>query len=287
MRILLLAIFFVSVASGSQNWYYLKLPFSINPLFGFYDQPRTVDEAIEAGWTPVDDTADCKNSNGGKTWGYRYAPPGEYKEMLMIYDVNGFIAGMQSIVPKEDTLDDKYYGFSTSVMYNLDFVYGMEAYLTTAYFVDPNIICDGGRSQEDFDRDGTGNVLMFQNGPTPEYLYAAPLTAAEAEGTEWYKHYCFINMGDHWFQLDYDVDQPCNEGFPAQLIFDHQGDNPLVGFVWQHIAGIKGDRWEHLSKGAVDAIVNTPPSCIYPLIDTPGIRTQHVYLKDYVETCLF
>ena len=30
--------------------------------------------------------------------------------------------------------------------------------------------------------------------------------------TEWYKHYCFINMGDHWFQLDYDVDQPCNEG---------------------------------------------------------------------------
>ena len=61
-----------------------------------------------------------------RTWGYRYAPPGEYKEMLMIYDVNGFIAGMQSIVPKEDTLDDKYYGFSTSVMYNLDFVNGME-----------------------------------------------------------------------------------------------------------------------------------------------------------------
>ena len=66
MRSLLLAIFFISVASGSQNWYYLKLPFSINPLFGFYDQPRTIDEAIEAGWTPVDDTADCKNSNGGK-----------------------------------------------------------------------------------------------------------------------------------------------------------------------------------------------------------------------------
>ena len=66
MKTILLAIFFVSVASGSQNWYYLKLPFSINPLFGFYDQPRTIDEAIEAGWTPVDDTADCKNSNGGK-----------------------------------------------------------------------------------------------------------------------------------------------------------------------------------------------------------------------------
>ena len=62
------------------------------------------------------------------------------------------------------------------------FVFYSQAYLTTAYFVDPNIICNGGRSQEDFDRDGTGNVLLFQNGPTPEYLEAAPLTAEEAEG---------------------------------------------------------------------------------------------------------
>ena len=37
-----------------------------------------------------------------------------------------------------------------------------------------------------------------------------------------------------------------NSGFPAQLIFDHQGDHPLVGFVWQHIAGIDGDRWAFL-----------------------------------------
>ena len=44
----------------------------------------------------------------------------------MIYDVNGFIAGMQSIVPKEDTYDDKFYRFSSSDMYNLDVVNGME-----------------------------------------------------------------------------------------------------------------------------------------------------------------
>ena len=54
-----------SIANGSQNWYNLKLPFSANPLYGFYDQPRTVKEALEAGWTPIDDTGDCKNSNGG------------------------------------------------------------------------------------------------------------------------------------------------------------------------------------------------------------------------------
>ena len=46
--------------------------------------------------------------------------------MLMIYDVNGFIAGMQSIVPKEDTYDDQFFKFSTSEMYNLDVVNGLE-----------------------------------------------------------------------------------------------------------------------------------------------------------------
>ena len=61
-----------------------------------------------------------------RTWGYRYAPPGKYKEVLMIYDVNGFITGMQSIVPKEDTYDDKFFRFSTSDMYNFDVVNRME-----------------------------------------------------------------------------------------------------------------------------------------------------------------
>ena len=59
--------------------------------------------------------------------------------------------------------------------------YQLQVYLTTAYFVDPNIICNGGRTQEDFDRDGTGNVLLIQTGPTPEHLYAAPLTASDAK----------------------------------------------------------------------------------------------------------
>ena len=58
--------------------------------------------------------------------------------------------------------------------------YHEQVYLTTAYFVDPNIICNGGRTQEDFDRDGTGNVLLIQTGQTPEHLYAAPLTASDA-----------------------------------------------------------------------------------------------------------
>ena len=38
----------------------------------------------------------------------------------------------------------------------------MDAYLTTMYFVDPNIICAGGRTQEMFDTQGTGDRLIIQ-----------------------------------------------------------------------------------------------------------------------------
>merc|ERR1711981_1296070 len=103
--------------------------------------------------------------------------------MLLIYDVNGFIAGMQSVVPLEDTFNDEFYKFSSQPWYIPDNVNGVEVYLTTAYFVDPEIICDGGRSQADFDRDGTGYALFFQSGPDPTWLYESPLTAAEAEET--------------------------------------------------------------------------------------------------------
>ena len=64
--------------------------------------------------------------------------------------------------------------------------YHEQVYLTTAYFVDPNIICNGGRTQEDFDIQGTGNVLLIQTGTTPEHLYAAPLTASDANGVMLY-----------------------------------------------------------------------------------------------------
>ena len=49
--------------------------------------------------------------------------------------------------------------------------------------MDPSTICDGGRTQEEFDRDGTGYALLFQNGETPEAIYRAPLTATAAEAT--------------------------------------------------------------------------------------------------------
>ena len=46
--------------------------------------------------------------------------------------------------------------------YQQDFLYGSEALFTTAYFVNPEVICTTGRSEEEFNRDGTGNNLDLQ-----------------------------------------------------------------------------------------------------------------------------
>ncbi len=53
-------------------------------------------------------------------------------------------------------------------------VEGQEYYATTAYFLDPEKICTTGRTQEEFDIQGTlGGGLWFQKG---QELFKAPLT---------------------------------------------------------------------------------------------------------------
>ena len=44
--------------------------------------------------------------------------------------------------------------------YQLDSWFSAPAYLTTMYFVDPTIICAGGRAQDQFDSQGTGDRLV-------------------------------------------------------------------------------------------------------------------------------
>ena len=60
--------------------------------------------------------------------------------------------------------------------------FGGVVYFTTAYFVDPAVICNGGRSQLQFQAQGTGDRLLFQTGPTPDAFLEAPLTQVGRQG---------------------------------------------------------------------------------------------------------
>ena len=99
-------------------------------------------------------------------------------DIVLIMDGNGFIAGMQSAVPLDKTADEAFYDFSQVSYYQEGDFFGNDVYYVTAYFVDPSIICNGGRSQAQFDAEGTGNRIAIQAGPTPADVEVIPLEEA-------------------------------------------------------------------------------------------------------------
>ena len=52
--------------------------------------------------------------------------------------------------------------------------------MTTAYFVNPDVICSTGRSQSEFDVEGTGNTLLFLK---EQDLIAVPLDVDSTDGS--------------------------------------------------------------------------------------------------------
>merc|ERR1712243_395998 len=105
-------------------------------------------------------------------------------------------------------------------VYQIDFWYEEVAWFTTAYFVDPAIICAGGRTEEQWNSMGTGDRLLIQNG-SPDNLINIPLTKAEAdEDPAWFDHLCFLGMGDHYLGFDHTPEQDCDTVLPVQILYD-------------------------------------------------------------------
>ena len=169
----------LTFTKGEQKWYNYKTTWRFKESDPqFFDQPRNVSEAIKAGWKEISN--DC--SSTAKFPGHRYASPeAGGPGMVFIYDVNGFIAGTHSVVPKNKTYNDQYFPWTQSKWYRKDRINGKDVFLTTVYFIDPEKICNGGRTQAEFDVDGTGKKLLFQNGNRPSDHIVAPLTQQEAD----------------------------------------------------------------------------------------------------------
>merc|ERR1719273_201540 len=80
----IVAIVGVVSTQADQTWYNFKTTYAPH-LGGRNDQPRTIDEAEQAGWLVVSD--DC--SEGASFPGARYAPPGDNPEMVLMLQVQG------------------------------------------------------------------------------------------------------------------------------------------------------------------------------------------------------
>ena len=54
----------------------------------------------------------------------------------------------------------------------------------------------------------------------------------------------------------------------------------MNSFVWHHPAAVEGNRWESVSTGSPGKTVDHPPKCLYDVVDNPGVKTMHVYLRN-------
>jgi len=265
---------FCVFASASQKWPGLRTTFGLNPFGGFFHpQPRTVAEAEADGWTKISSCGD-----EGKFVGNRYKQTTGHS-LILIFDDAGYIAGSQSII-RTLYIEDNMADFESHPAYQLDYIGDWEAYLTTVYYVDPQTICNGGRTEAEFNRDGTGDRLVVQVGESPEFLVEIPQYQEDALAeADWYEHKCFAGMGKHVIGFNYDSNQDCGSVMPLQILY-HEGE--LSGFVWQHNTDIPQDStsrdiWEKPDAMAVGAIVRDPPTCLTENTKNPGVSTMHHY----------
>merc|ERR1712110_622410 len=70
----------------------------------FNAQPRTLTELTDEGWVQISSCAD----NNPNFPGDRFVRSVDDKDMVVLLDGNGFIAGIQSVVMKEYAMDDVY-----------------------------------------------------------------------------------------------------------------------------------------------------------------------------------
>ncbi|XP_074660042.1 uncharacterized protein LOC141912629 [Tubulanus polymorphus] len=251
------------------DWDNLKVTWGINPLTSFKSQPRTIDDAKSEGYTTTDGDA-CKSD--GAYRGVRYIMNGD-PALMLLFDKNGFIAGIQSGVPKNS---DPVFP-SPQLKFKGMLVEESDKYTQTFYFTHPDTICSTGRTRADYDRDGTGKTLFMQMGPNPSTdLKQIPYLQADMDKTQWTKGKCFISMGMHYW-YDISTDMNCDNFLPAFILYNK---GRLNGFGFAFNTDIKSSRYEHPSSLVFGRFLKPVPQCLYDRAKN-GFTTMHVYLDSW------
>jgi len=155
-------------------------------------------------------------------------------------------------------------------------------WVETAYFVNPNIICTTGRTQQQYDQQGTGYGLWLQNGTMP--LWAnntvnVPTDQNALSSTKWTDGKCFWTMGQHyWYNLKSNMD--CDDFFPYCLLYN---SGKLDGFCFAMNANLNDPLYDspHPTPSILGQFMNPVPQCMND--NNPGwnqYSTIHVYMTD-------
>lgn len=263
--VIFLALVFAASAAKlpdlTNKWHGLKVTWNINPLSqnAFNDLPRTIDEKSE--FTFRDDL--CKKRNS-KFVGQRYWANKD-PALSLLFDRNGYIAGIQTSVAK-----------SLFKPAHMNYVDDGEYWTLTAYFIDPSLICGEGRTQEEFEKTGTGTGLWIQQGPKPiSDVYNVPLKEKDIKNTKWGSGRCHWTMGVHyWYNVTSDMN--CNDFQPECLLYN---EGKLTAFCFAINGKYSSDRYDspHANAKSIAGFMNPVPKC-FTKNPTYSIQsTMHIY----------
>ncbi|CAH1257654.1 CD209 [Branchiostoma lanceolatum] len=213
----------------------------------------------------------CQATPSAGTWrGFRYVKDND-PAVTLLFDKNGFIAGLQMGVRKSELPSD---GSIPPGQITPPWIEDKDMWLLTAYFIQPSDICSDGRTEAEYQDEGTGTDLYIQTGPNPTSdIMAFPLQQPDLEGTEWTEGKCFWGMCKHyWWNLRVDMD--CKELFPVFIMYN---GGKLDAFGWNIGTYLDSPRYEHPPPG-FGTYKDPVPTC---LADRSRIvSTMHVYLTN-------
>ncbi|XP_033756817.1 uncharacterized protein LOC117339372 [Pecten maximus] len=240
------------------TWY----PFPIGT-YVYTSMPRTVNKAIAGGFTMVSDCGDIPGINGK-----RFVKEGDFA-LVLLYGVNGFIAGIQIGVPYNESD-----AFPPHNQINQTFIRIGDMYFLTAYFTNPAITCKYGRTRHQFDFEGTGSALYIQNGTDADTNFLEiPMREPELASTKWTRGHCFFSMGVHyWYNIN--ANMSCDDFFPVFLLYNRGW---LNGFGWAIGTDISSPRMEHYAYDDIVSTMDPIPNCLHEI---QRLSTMHIYFTN-------
>jgi len=262
--------FLIDFQHINQNWNNLRVTWNPNVIssYAFAQMPRLESETHKEGFVKI---SDCDDSSPFA--GKRYVKDNDYA-VVLLFDAAGYIAGIQLGLPKGAAGNAPY-----AKQINQPFVEHGNHYFLTAYFTDPRTICSTGRSQTQWDRDGTGDGLYIQNGTIPTQSMKIPATESEMTNTRWTKGKCFYSMGVHYW-YDVSLNMTCDDFFPSFILYNK---GKLNAFGWAVGADMTSHRVEHPPHSVISQFMTPTPTC---LLNEPYLSTMHIYFTDHPEADL-
>lgn len=215
--------------------------------------------------------------NGGYYYGYRASDPAD-EVLSLLYDVQDTIAGVQAWYPKEYVLvPESTFRFDQVWSYQNATVNGKEYFVSTVYFIPPELVCTTGRNSSSLVTEGTGLGMWIQQGPTPASSLAVARNRTEAYKQGWSMNSCFVGMGRHnFYQVETYDETNCTKSEGYFLLFNR--DEQLSGFGFRIQGEIPSKYVEHPPNLAISLILGEPvPQCVLDQNTLVKSTTMHVF----------